>query len=75
MAAAQAHAFSEHNALKEVERLQKQMDCLSWHMKDADVRQNNLERCIGQVENEVTYWKNKYRRLTQRLQSQSMERS
>ena len=75
MAAAQAHAFSEHNALKEVERLQKQMDCLSLHMKDADVRQNHLEKCIGQVENEVTYWKCKYSRLTQRLQSQSMERS
>ncbi|KAF8347984.1 hypothetical protein F5887DRAFT_881457 [Amanita rubescens] len=67
MAASQAHAFGEHNALKEVERLKRQMDGLSSQMKDRDMLQNQL------IEEEVTYWKTKYRRLKQRLQS--IERS
>ncbi len=73
MAASQAHAFSEHNALKEVERLRRRMDGLASRIEDTDVQQNQLENRIGHVENEATYWRTKYRRLKQRLQS--MERS
>ena len=73
MAASQAYAFSEHNALKEVERLRRRMDGLSSQIEGTDMVQNQLENRIGQVEEEVTYWKTKYRRLKQRLQS--MERS
>lgn len=69
MAASRAHAFSEHTALKEIDRLKKQVDGLSTHMEDTEVLHNELENCVSQVRDEVTYWKSKYSKMKQRVQS------
>ena len=69
MAASRAHASSEQTALKEIDRLKKNVDGLSTHMKDTEILHNELENCVSQVKDEVTYWKTKYSNMKKRVQS------
>lgn len=69
MAASRAHAFNEHSALKEVDRLKKQVGGLSTHMENTEVMRSELENCVSQVRDEVTYWRSKYSKMKQKVQS------
>ncbi|KAK2464020.1 hypothetical protein APHAL10511_003964 [Amanita phalloides] len=69
MAASHAHASSESNALIEVERLKRKVANLSTYMEATDTQQNELEKSVDQVKDEVAYWKSKYSWMKERLQS------
>jgi chromosome segregation ATPase len=69
IAVSRAHAFREHSALKEVDRLKKQVGGLSTHMEHTEALRSELEDGVSKVRDEVTYWKSKYSKMKQRVQS------
>ncbi|KAF8634205.1 hypothetical protein AX15_001018 [Amanita polypyramis BW_CC] len=68
MAASQAHASSEYDALREIERLKGKLEGLGRQMEATETLQYELEMSVSQVHYEVSYWKAKYNKMKHRLQ-------